>query len=163
MGGPSAPVKFPVPPVVKRVVLPITPEMAFHKFTAKVGEWWPLATHSISRENAVECVIEGEPGGRVFEKDSEGTEHLWGMVETWRPPSQLAIRWFVGRSEAEAQLVEVRFDRLSDAQTEVTLTHSGWEVLGPSAAMVRDSYNDGWTAVLDRAFVGFAKAGGRSG
>lgn len=162
MGGPSAPVKFPVPPVVKRVVLPITQEMAFHKFTAKVGEWWPLVTHSISQEKAVECVIEGEPGGRVFERDSSGEEHLWGFVETWRPPSQLAIRWFAGHSEAEAQLVEVRFDSMADTQTEVTLTHSGWEVLGASAARVRDSYDDGWTEVLDRAFVRFAETGDRS-
>jgi hypothetical protein len=33
--------------VRKSVTVPATPGRAFELFTARFGEWWPLATHSV--------------------------------------------------------------------------------------------------------------------
>jgi hypothetical protein len=39
-------------------------EAAFDLFTARVGEWWPTATHSIHEHDVKEVRLEGRVGGQ---------------------------------------------------------------------------------------------------
>lgn len=128
-------------------------EAAFRLFTEGVGRWWPLATHSVAEADAVACAIEGRVGGRFFERDRDGNEHLWGTVTAWEPPRRLAFTWHPGRAAEGAQSVEVRFSDAGGGMTLVELTHTGWEKLGEKAATVRESYEKGWDFVFGECFA----------
>ena len=41
-----------IAPVSKTVTVHATPEKAFEVFTARFGDWWPLATHHTAPEDA---------------------------------------------------------------------------------------------------------------
>ena len=157
----GSPLSFRVPPVRKKARLAIPQELAFERFTARIAQWWPLSTHSVGRQEAQSCAIEPWAGGRVYEVSASGDEHLWGYVEDWEPPARLAMRWFPGRDESCAQRVVVEFTAVGPGETDVALTHSGWEMLGADAEQARSSYEQGWEEVLVRRFATFA--GGEGG
>ncbi|MEM9069454.1 MAG: SRPBCC family protein [Myxococcota bacterium] len=135
-----------IAPVVKTLELSCSVEHAFTVFTQRMATWWPLATHSIAGVNAESVTVEGEVGGRIVERASDGSEHVWGTILIWEPPTRLAFTWHPGRDASSAQHVEVRFE--SGTSTTVTLTHKGWEKLGDEAQTHRDGYDSGWDGVL---------------
>jgi hypothetical protein len=61
---------------------------AFEVWTARIGTWWP-ADDTASGDAATDVVLEGRPGGRIFERTPAGVEHDWGEVTIWEPPSRL--------------------------------------------------------------------------
>jgi uncharacterized protein YndB with AHSA1/START domain len=147
---------FAVPPVVKAVTVRCAPAVAFRRFTADLGSWWPLATHHVM-DDPRSCALEGRVGGRLFERDGAGLESVWGIVEEWDPPRRLAFTWRPGRPAEEGQRVEVTFTPAAGG-TRVELVHSGWEKLGEAAAARRDSYDKGWVTVFERRFADYANA-----
>jgi cytoskeletal protein CcmA (bactofilin family) len=52
---------------------------AFETWTSKIDTWWPSA-HTTSAEPDVVIVLEGELGGRLFERTNAGIEHEWGQT-----------------------------------------------------------------------------------
>jgi uncharacterized protein YndB with AHSA1/START domain len=136
-------------PVVKSLVVPLSPERAFALFTAEIQRWWPLASHSVFGDDAAACAIEGRVGGRIYESHADGRESVWGTVTAWEPPGRFACTWHPGRTPATQQELEVRFEA-AEAGTLVTLTHRGWERLGAEARRVRENYETGWEIVLAR-------------
>lgn len=146
---------FPIPPIVKTVIVRCAPETAFRAFTADISRWYPLAMFSV--RPAVDCRFEPHAGGRLYEIDADGQETLWGRVLTWEPPHALALSWQARCSEEEAQLVDIFF-RAVQGGTEVRLVHSGWEKLKVEAAQWRDKYDGGWVEVFERRYKGFADA-----
>jgi hypothetical protein len=142
---------FRIPPLVKSVLVNCTPERAFAAFTAEIGTWWPLATHSVGQEKARTCAIEPWQGGRVFETIEGGEEHVWGHIIEWSPPRAFAMTWHPGRQADSAQRVRLVFDA-HDEGARITLTHDGWEALGERAQGVRANYDKGWEKVLGEAF-----------
>jgi uncharacterized protein YndB with AHSA1/START domain len=139
-------------PLVFTVDVRCAPDAAFRYFTADIGAWWPLGTHSVARAAAVGCAFEARAGGRLVERTRDGATHAWGTVTTWDPPRHLAFTWHPGRSAATAQAVDVRFTPF-DGGTRVTLTHAGWATLGARATAVRDEYGRGWPLVLGERYV----------
>jgi uncharacterized protein YndB with AHSA1/START domain len=147
---------FKIPPVVKSITFPGPPEQAFARFTAGIGAWWPLATHSIGRKPGITVAFEPlAPGGRLTERWPTGESHIWGTITALDAPARIVFTWHVGRPEwqidrpeAEVQLVEVTFTSSAAGQTSIQLTHTGWESLGDTAAAARDGYNEGWNHVL---------------
>jgi len=137
-----------LPPVRKERTVQVPPSTAFAVFTDRIGEWWPLATHSIGGDEAVTAVCEPRAGGRVYERLGDGTEHDWGTVQAWEPPSRLVISWYVGRDPAQSTEIEVRFDPADEGACRVLLEHRNWERLGDEAAATRDGYDTGWDTVL---------------
>lgn len=123
-------------------------EAAFRLFTDGIGKWWPLATHSVCQNDTVACAVEGRVGGRFFERDRSGKEHIWGTVTAWEPPGRVAFTWHPGRAADTAQAVEVKFSEAGAGMTLVELTHSGWAKLGEKAVTTRESYNKGWEVVF---------------
>ncbi len=138
------------PPVVRTIEVAAPPERAFRLFTAHLGEWWPLRTHSVHGDDAVGVEIDGRVGGEVVEHARDGTRSTWGTVVTWDPGHQLSLRWHPGTPPEEATRVRVTFEA-SGSGTLVTLRHDGWGAR-PDADDARGQYDVGWQPVLT-AFV----------
>jgi uncharacterized protein YndB with AHSA1/START domain len=127
----------------KSVTVKAAVEQAFRAFTDEITTWWPLATHSYGGEKATEAVFEGRNGGRVYERQADGTEADWGEVVVWEPPQRFVLEWKIFPSE-----VEVRFSYESEGVTRVDFEHRGWERAGEGAEKVREAYAGGWEVVL---------------
>jgi uncharacterized protein YndB with AHSA1/START domain len=141
-------------PVVVTVDLAVPPERAFAAFTHGLAEWWPAATHSLSRHAGTRCRIEPAPGGALEERAPDGALHRWGTVESVEPGRRLRLSWHPGREADTAQSVEVRFEPLGRG-TRATLTHGGWEALGEVAPILRREYAAGWQDVFGRIFAAY--------
>lgn len=149
-----------IEPVVVSVDLPATPARAFAAFAAGFAEWWPVATHSLSRSAATRCALDATPGGALAERTPDGAHHVWGKVESVEPGRRLRFTWHPGREPESAQWVEVLFAPAGTG-TRVTLTHGGWEALGEIAPILRREYATGWQDVLGSDFAAFvARASG---
>ena len=120
---------------------------AFGVWTAQIGLWWP-ADHTVSAEPGLTVVLEGRPGGRIFERTAGGVEHDWGEVTVWDPPRRLGYLWHLRRDRADATEVEIRFIDRGDATTRVEIEHRGWERLGADAETWRDRNHGGWATLL---------------
>ena len=144
--------KTDILPVEKTVTVKWSPEAAFRRFTEEIDTWWPLKTHSVGQEDAETVVFEGRVGGRIYEKQRDGSTADWGIVRIWEPPRRVVFTWHPGRESDTAQEVDIRFSPEGEG-TRVALTHRGWELLGPDAAKTRDEYDSGWDLVLGR-YVG---------
>jgi uncharacterized protein YndB with AHSA1/START domain len=140
-------------PLRKSVRVKGSVEAAFRLFTEGLGRWWPLASHSVCQDDAVACFMEGGVGGRLFERDRAGREHVWGTITAWEPPRRLVFTWHPGRGAESAQDVELRFADAGGGMTLVELIHTGWERLGETAAETRERYDQGWAFVLGECFV----------
>ena len=136
-------------PLVKIVFVKAPIEKAFHRFTAELGTWWPLATHSIGEDASEGVTMDGRVGGRIVERMRNGETSVWGTLTAWEPPRRVAFTWHPGHEPEAAQDVEVRFESVEGgAKTRVVLTHSGFERLGERAKMARRAYPIGWEYVL---------------
>ncbi len=135
-------------PVVKTVEVNCSPEEAFRIFTERLGSWWPTGTHSVGGDMVSSVTMECRLGGRVYETLADGTEHDWGEITRWEPPSGFAMDWSPSAESRPHTQVEVRFESTSGG-ARVVLTHTGWERLGDDAIPIRDNYNEGWNPVLD--------------
>jgi len=122
------------------------PQAAFRLWTEAIGTWWP-ADHTVSGDPAT-VVFEGRVGGRVFERARDGTEHVWGQVTLWDPPSRIGYTWHLGSHSADATEVQVRFTAGEDDTTVVEIQHTGWERLGDRAEAWRDRNRGGWQSLI---------------
>jgi uncharacterized protein YndB with AHSA1/START domain len=120
---------------------------AFTVWTSGMGTWWP-ADHTVTAERGLRVVLEGRPGGRIYERTTSGTEHEWGEVTVWEPPRLLAYSWFLRTDRADATDVTVRFSPLDADRTRVDIEHSGWERLGGRGSAWRERNLGGWSTLL---------------
>ena len=134
-------------PVRKVLTVKAPPDQAFRRFTAEMGSWWPLRSHSVGQADAESVTMEGRVGGRIVEHIRGGRESCWGTITAWDPPRRVAFTWHPGRPPETAQEVEVRFTGV-DAGTRVELEHGGFERLGRRARTARRGYPLGWEYVL---------------
>jgi uncharacterized protein YndB with AHSA1/START domain len=131
----------------KSVTVRVPVDTAFHVFTAELGSWWPLASKSVSQEEAETVVVEPGVGRRVYERARSGEEHLWGEVLVWEPPSRFAFSWHPGRAAETSQEVDVRFTAV-ERGTRVELEHRGWERLVEPGGEIPDHFDSGWDEAL---------------
>ena len=137
------------------VTVRATPERAFETFTAGFASWWPLDSHHIGTQAAVDVVMEPRAGGRWYERAADGTECDWGFVTAYEPPSRLVLAWHLNPDwdfdpdPARATEVEVTFEPDGE-HTVVTLEHRGFEVLGERGPEMRDAVSSpgGWVDLL---------------
>ena len=108
-------------PIRKTVTVPVTPQRAFELFTARIGEWWPLATHSVGEEQAAGVVFGEGIGGSIVESLTDGTTTVWGTITGWDPPHSVAYTWHAGTPVSEATNVEENFDNLNTTQQQEIL------------------------------------------
>jgi DNA-binding transcriptional ArsR family regulator len=135
--------------LVKVITVPGEPAVVFELFTGRMGEWWPLETHSVGEEDAIGVRVEPGVGGRVIETTRDGAEHEWARIQEWEPGRRLAMDWYPGLPTSQATHLEITFRQTAEG-TEMTLVHDGWEARGPDADRMRQSYETGWDLVLGR-------------
>lgn len=144
-----------LPPLRKAIEVGVPPAEAFRLWIEAIGRWWPLATHSVGRTDALACAIEASTGGRIFETTRAGEEHLWGRVAAFDPPHRLVFTWHPGRQPADHTVVEVTFRPSGGGRTRVELVHRGWRV---DAGPRRADYDRGWKALLRDDFAAYVAA-----
>jgi uncharacterized protein YndB with AHSA1/START domain len=142
-------------PIVLVIDLPVPPAAAFAAFTRYFGDWWPAATHSLSRQATARCRLEPRPGGPVDECAPDGSVHVWGEVLAVEPGRRIRFSWHPGREPASAQWIDVTFVGAAGG-SQVTLTHGGWEALGEIGPLLRQEYVPGWRLVFGQRFAEFA-------
>lgn len=123
----------------KTVLVDFTPEEAFELFTARIGTWWPVRSHSYGGEDVTNVVLEPHVGGRLYELTDAG-EQDWGTVLAWEPPTRLLLDWQIGT--AAGTEVEVRFSAEGPG-ARVELEHRGFAAPG-----AHERYRSGWDVVL---------------
>lgn len=133
-----------VPPIRREIVVELTPREAFELFTARIGDWWPLAELSVFGAGATVAFIDGE-----IVEACDGRKSVWGTVTEWEPGARVSFTWHPGRGADRASLVSVSFIARESDQTLVVLDHSGWEAFDDPAAARRE-YDQGWPMVLGR-------------
>lgn len=133
--------------VERSIVVRCTITRAFQIFTAELDRWWPRS-HTRSGNAESTLLIEPRPGGRLYERTPEGSEHLWGQVITWDPPRHLAYHWYLGSSSEQPSRVDVRFTDLGEGRTQVMVSHRGPELLGAHWERNSAIYDASWGTVL---------------
>ncbi len=75
-------------------------EHAFGVWTSRRSAPGGRADHTVTGE-AEQVVLQGDVGGRIYERTADGAEHDWGEVTVWQPPTRLAYLWHLGLDRAE--------------------------------------------------------------
>jgi uncharacterized protein YndB with AHSA1/START domain len=141
--------------VRQAITVDVAQDKAFATFTADMNRWWPRE-HHIGQAELDEAIIEGNEGGRWYERDVDGSECDWGKVVVWDPPSRLVLAWQIsGEWAYDADLwteVEVTFVAEADDRTRVTLEHRGLDAYGDDAEKMREMFDGpgAWRATLER-------------
>ena len=141
-----------LPPVVRKLEVPASPEQAFSVFVANMGIWWPR-DHSILDGTRRDVVIEPKKGGRWYEIAEDGTTCDWGHVLAWQPGERLLLAWQLNAEWVfDPDLItelEVTFVATGET-TLVTLEHRDIERMGAKAQEVHTSISSdgGWTGIL---------------
>ena len=141
-----------IEPVRTQLKVRLPMQQAFELFTAGIGTWWPLATHSVGEEQAETCFFEGWVGGRIVEVLKDGSQSEWGRVLVWEPFHKISFSWYPGRTPDTSQEVTVTFSEIPGGSL-VELVHVGWETLGALAQARRDGYVTGWDLVLEKYVI----------
>ena len=131
-----------VPPIRREILVDADPATAFAVFTERISQWWPLEDLSVYGPGGTV----GFADGQIVEQSASGDAAVWGTVYLWEPGAALAFSWHPGGPPDQATHVEVTFTH-TDAQTLVTLTHTGWERFADPAE-TRAEYEQGWPVVL---------------
>ena len=147
-----------IDPVIKTMMVPLTPQRAFALFFDEMTTWWPLDTHSVYREDAAAVLVDGREGGHILEQRRDGKQSDWGEFLVWDPPHRAVFTWHPGYDDESATEVEVRFTREGEL-TRVDLEHRDWENLGDRAADTRAGYDTGWNRVFGERFGSAALKG----
>ncbi|HEV7163980.1 MAG TPA: SRPBCC family protein [Gammaproteobacteria bacterium] len=135
------------------VVVAISQERAFDFYTRRFDVWWPRDAH-IGKAPMRTAVLEPRVGGRLYERDADGTECDWGRLLTWEPPQRVKFSWHIDHVQQfdpdpdHASDVEVRFIPEGPKQTRVELTHSNFGRHGIGAGSIRESISKGWPKML---------------
>ena len=135
--------------ITKSIIVRRNVETAFRIWTEKTDLWWPK-DHIINRDPNTQIIIEGQVGGRFYERSPDGSEHDWGLVTIWEPPHRLVYTWNRGSSVERPTRVEVQFIALEQDQTRVEVQHRGPEYVGEVWYQTNATYKRAWEHVLPR-------------
>lgn len=134
-------------PIRMSFVVACSVSRAWAVWTAEISRWWPRS-HSVSGDADLSVIIEGRPGGRIFERTPDGKEADWGEILVWEPPRRLVYLWHLRADHADATEVEIEFSPEDNRSTRVEIEHRGWERLGARGQGRRDANLEGWSGLL---------------
>jgi uncharacterized protein YndB with AHSA1/START domain len=135
-----------VEPLVLAFEVSVPPAQAFETWTRRCATWWP-PSHTISG-NAATIAFEPRAGGRITEHEPDGSQHQWGEILDWEPPTRLRYLWHLFFDPSEATEVEVTF-RPTDHGTAVRLEQRGWDQLGEPGRRRRDRTEQAWHVITN--------------
>ena len=131
----------------QRVHVPLQPAEAFRLFTDGIQQWWPLEEgYSYGGDRADEVHLEPWVGGRFFERFVDGDELQVGRVLVCEPPDRILFTWRSPDWICETE-VEVTFTADGGA-TNVSLSHRGFDRLGPDWETIAARWARGWPRVI---------------
>ncbi len=134
-------------PLVVEFEVGVAPAQAFDAWTRRCATWWP-PSHTVCRAPAA-ITFEPRRGGRIVERAPDGSEHEWGTILDWEPPTRLRYLWHLFFDPSEATEVEVTFIA-RDTGTGVRLEQRGFERLGDAGPPRRDRTGQAWAAIAER-------------
>jgi hypothetical protein len=135
------------------ILVDMTPQVAWDRFTGRITEWW-RKEHHIGSAPIQEIVIEPFVGGRWFTRHTDGSETSTGVVRVWEPPTKLMLTWQLTAAwEYDPDFVTtlaLQFTDAGDGRTLVELEHAGFEAYGPDADEMRGTFEapDAWPGTL---------------
>jgi uncharacterized protein YndB with AHSA1/START domain len=109
-----------------------------------MGRWWPKGP-SFNGKLLTDMIIEGQIGGRFFERYADGTEYEIGRITAYQPPTLVGFTWRAPGWDRPTR-VQIRFSA-EGAGTRVELEHSGFEQ-ALNILETRRQYDQGWDLVL---------------
>ena len=113
--------------VVVTTVVAADATTTFSLFTEDVNSWWKQGP----RFRGAGGTLQFEPGegGRLVQRDIDGSEFEFGRISVWKPGDRLVFGWR-NRNFAEGELteVDVQFEAVGTS-TRVTVVHRGWGAL----------------------------------
>lgn len=119
---------------------------AFELFTDGIARWWPLDRFTYGAERAQGIVLEARPGGRFYERFTDGDVLHIGEVLVCEAPARIVFTWqapgWQGATEIEVTFTE------EDGGTRVDVEHRGFERLGPDGGPTAQGFAGGWPPVL---------------
>jgi hypothetical protein len=105
--------------MVKSVVLPLAPAVAFELFTGKIAEWWP-ANRRHTEDPASEIFL--LQSGRFYERARDGHEVELGRVRSREHPARILLDFFIATGPARPTEVEIMF-AAEMGGTRITIIH----------------------------------------
>ncbi|HVB14885.1 MAG TPA: SRPBCC domain-containing protein [Candidatus Dormibacteraeota bacterium] len=129
---------------------------AFQRFTAGMGDWWPLGLHHFGRAPAVTVVMEPHAGGRWYERGDDGSEFPWGETLVFEPSRRVVLSWRVGSDwhydPSVRTEIEIIFVADSPSACRLRLEHRCVDQIGDDAVRLLATFDgqDGWTELLRR-------------
>ena len=119
-------------------------ETAFRVFTEDIGKWWPLKEgYSFGGDRADQISLEARPGGRFFERFTDGEEYVVGVGHRVRAPVARRVQLEAARAGTRRPRWRCA-SRAEGAGTRVDLEHRGWERAGAAAEKAGPGYGGGW-------------------
>jgi len=139
------------------VVVDAPIEKAFKVFTEDFGRFKP-PEHNLLGVEIAETVFEGQVGGYLLDRGTDGSECRWARVLAYEPPNRVVISWDISPywqvepDHAKTSEVEVRFIAESPTRTKVVLEHRNLDRHGEGWEGVREGVDgeQGWPLYLHR-------------
>lgn len=138
-----------IAPVRHEMTVPLPPALAFDLFLRRMGEWWPLLTHSVWEQASRACMVDVRTGGRITEHGPGGATAHWGTILELEEGARVLIDWHPGHDPAQSTEVEIWFAP-HDGGTRLVLEHRKWQRRAGLAETMRENYHRGWAMVLGR-------------
>lgn len=111
-------------PIVHEISLTCSPERAFQVFTEEVGSWWD-PEYTANPLTYATITIDPRMRGQITERHIDGSEHDWGQVLGWEPPTRVAFSFTLSQDRAFPTVVRATFEP-SDQGTRLIFEHDGW-------------------------------------
>jgi uncharacterized protein YndB with AHSA1/START domain len=133
----------------------VQPDVVYNMFTARLGDWWPLA-YTFSGADFVAAEVEPKEGGEWYERTSQGERISWGKVKHIEPGRRVILEFGIGAERkpvpsAQSSTVEVSFEGLPHGGgTLVALEHRDFDRHGEAGAMMSANMGSGhgWPLIL---------------
>ncbi len=127
--------------VDQTIEIKAAPGAVFEGLVARLCE-----LHGEEGSPPVKLKLERWPGGRWFRDLDAGNGHLWGFVQSIKPPTLLEIHGPMFMSYPVAGHLMVRLTQIPGG-TKVVFQN---QVFGPVPADVREGLSEGWQDTLTR-------------
>lgn len=130
----------------KTLLLACDPDRAFELLTRQAGAWWPPDRRH-TQDPRSQIFI--EPGGRFFERATDGREVELGVVRVFSPPERLVLDWYPGSGAEQPTHVEIALRAEGDGTRWSCCTKRGRSAPRPTdATKGATSRVGGWCSKL---------------
>jgi uncharacterized protein YndB with AHSA1/START domain len=131
------------------------PDVVYNMFTARLGDWWPLA-YTFSGAQCASAEIEPKHGGEWYERTRQGERLSWGKVKHIEPGRRFILEFAIGPDRKPApsersSTVEISFEGLPHGGgTLVAVEHRDFDRHGEAGAQMCENMGSpqGWPLIL---------------